>query len=112
MMDDLWSDVSDVGDELVIELGVPRIPDLRVDLREDSIEVSGRRESAAQSCDGGCSQRRWMASSFRRIIPLPAHVMPEHARARFESGILSIEVPKAEGDKTNTGYGGGVRGPV
>jgi HSP20 family protein len=99
-VDDLWTDMSDQGDKLVIELEVPALQDdVRLDVTETALEVSGERRSGAESRDKEGYQRQWTSSTFRKRVPLPTRVIPERAQARFESGILRIEIPKAEGDR-------------
>ncbi len=76
-----------------------------VELSEVSIEISGRAlvisgERAMQETEGRAYQQIEIDSGgFRRVVELTADVVPEHAKATYEDGILRVELPLAENEE-------------
>ena len=64
------------------------------------IVVAGDEENARDLafCDvveeGGSFLREWRVGSFQRVVPLPAVVEGEKAKASYKHGVLTIELPK------------------
>jgi HSP20 family protein len=73
--------------------------DIQIDVVDDELSISGERHSESERNEGGYyrSERRY--GSFRRTVPLPEGAKPETASARFENGVLEIELeaPNPEG---------------
>lgn len=92
------ADISDTGDKLVIEIEIPIIErnDIELSLTETSLEISAQRKTGKEAKKEGAYMSERSFSSFRRALSLPVEVIPEKAEARFEQGVLHIEVPKAE----------------
>jgi HSP20 family protein len=92
-------DIEETGDEWIFEVDLPgaRREDLAVEIRDGELAISGEireRERAGVLRHGG---RRTGTFSYRTT--LPAGVDADHVRARFEDGVLTIEVPRPEGAK-------------
>ena len=91
-----YVDIMDKGDSLVVTAEMPGIPKDNIDIQvdENSIEISGRSEEEREEKDSQYYRKERVASSFYREIPLPEKVKPEEASARFNNGILEINLPK------------------
>jgi len=81
---------------LIIETELPgaRREDIRVQVEGDKLIVSGEvhRTEEVQKEDYIRMGRRYGA--FRRVFPLPEEVEdPSRIRAKFENGVLRIEIP-------------------
>jgi len=61
----------------------------------DSLELSGRREPPAVERDV-YQQVEIERGSFRRVVELGADVVADEARARYEDGMLRVELPLAQ----------------
>ena len=65
------------------------------------LTVSGKTEMVNEEKDKDRvirSERR--SGQFQRIITLPGPVKPDKVEAKCEKGVLTVTVPKAEGDAT------------
>ncbi len=90
-------DVLERDDAFVVDASVPgaRPEDVEIVVRGDTLTI--RVETKAQQEQTG---ERWLMRELRagtseRSITLPAPVDAEHASARYESGILTLTLPKA-----------------
>jgi HSP20 family protein len=82
------------GYELLLDLPGVTLENLKLELLEDKLHVSGVK--AAASLGEGTVQHRTerFAGNFARANRLPKQVANEHIEARFKDGVLSIRVPK------------------
>ena len=70
---------------------------LELEIQGRKLVLSGRRESPAHEGDV-YQQVEIERGSFRRVIELGAEVVAEKASARYEDGMLRVELPLARGD--------------
>lgn len=89
------ADVVDKGEEIVIYVDLPGFAKDEVTIRvmEDSVEVQARK-SAEQVVEGEYVLRQRVRRELFKRIALPVKVRPESAKARLESGVLELKVPK------------------
>ncbi len=73
--------------------GVER-DDVQVEIRGDALWIEGERRHCEDAGDDGYGE--CIYGSFLRVLPLPAGADVEHASARFENGVLAIEIPTPE----------------
>ena len=89
-------DIFDRGDRFVITVELPgvRKEDIKLRVTEDTvyIEAQIRREKELEE-EGAVRIERYY-SGYRRVIRLPEEVIPEKAKARYNNGVLEIELPK------------------
>jgi HSP20 family protein len=70
-----------------------------LNLQDDVLTVEGKREPE-QRHEGLNWQRRERAyGSFSRVVQLPFRVDPDKVQARFNNGILEIELERLEADR-------------
>jgi HSP20 family protein len=91
-------DLSEVEDHYLLTLEVPGVPQdqIKIDVIDNQINVSGERKSEPQS-GAWYSERRY--GGFFRSFSLPAGVDAGKIQAHYQDGILRILVPKAESAK-------------
>jgi HSP20 family protein len=91
-------DVYETDDAIVATLELPGIEpsDVEVAVEDSTLTVSGSREfsSEVEQEDYHRVERRY--GSFTRAITLPQTADLEKVDARFDKGILTVEVPKVE----------------
>ncbi|NOX44414.1 MAG: Hsp20/alpha crystallin family protein [Caldiserica bacterium] len=81
---------------LVIETELPgvRKEDIRVQVEGDKLIVSGEVHRAEEVREENYIRMGRRYGAFRRVFPLPEEVEdPGKIKARFENGVLRIEVP-------------------
>ena len=71
--------------------------DVRIEARDDALLLEGERKSEMEVEEqGGIYRSERTYGRFSREIPLPEAADIEKAQARFENGVLEIEVPLRE----------------
>jgi len=73
--------------------------DLNLSLQEDVLTLSGKREPKAQEQNVSWQRRERAYGSFSRAVQLPFRVDPDKVQARFNNGVLEIELQRLEADR-------------
>lgn len=94
---DMW----ETEDAFVVAIEMPGFDRDGIDvaIERGSLTVTGRREIDAAE-DQEFHLRERSAGQFRRSFSLPASIRTSDVSARFEDGVLRIELPKAEEART------------
>jgi HSP20 family protein len=91
-----------LGDNSVVvtaELpGVAR-DEVTISLQEDVLMLEGKREPKLQQDNVNWQRRERAYGTFSRVVQLPFRVDPEKVQARFDNGILEIELERLEADR-------------
>lgn len=70
--------------------------DVKVELTEDGLTISGERKREREERRGGLYRTERSYGSFWRTIPIPDDAQVEQAKATFENGLLTVSVPVPE----------------
>jgi HSP20 family protein len=91
-------DVFETDDRIVAELELPGIEPEEVDVSvEDStLTVSGSREFTNELKEENVHRVERRYGAFTRSITLPQTADTERVEAKFDKGVLRVEVPKVE----------------
>lgn len=84
-----------------IELPGVKPEDIRVDVQNDRLTVSGETESSSTETREGGNYvvRERSYGSFSRTLVLPPGTKPEDIKANLDNGVLRITFPKAASDQ-------------
>lgn len=90
-----WSpqvDISERDGQLLIHADLPGMKqdDIRVNVEEGVLTISGERSSEHEQNQGNVHRRERSYGSFMRSIALPEGVDPESIKASFENGVLEV----------------------
>lgn len=87
-------DVTEHGDEIVIQADVPGLTpdDIKITLHDDVLVLSGERNAAREHHDGAVVRSERTYGTFSRMIHLPREVDATTAQTTFEHGVLEITV--------------------
>jgi HSP20 family protein len=77
--------------------GVTR-DDVTINLQEDVLTLEGARRPTQQQ-DINWQRRERAYGTFSRVVQLPYRVDPEKVQARYDNGILEIELQRLEADR-------------
>jgi HSP20 family protein len=95
-------DVEEREDKILVRADLPgvRPDDFHVDVEDNALVLQGERRSEREESRGGVRRVERSHGSFRRVIPLPQGANVEAADARFENGVLEIEIPVQQESKS------------
>jgi HSP20 family protein len=78
--------------------GVTR-EDVDLNLQDDVLSLAGKREPKTREENVNWQRRERAYGSFSRAIQLPFRVDPNKVQARFDNGVLEIELERLEADR-------------
>jgi HSP20 family protein len=91
-------EVSERDGKYLVRADLPGIKpdDVKLEVTDDAVVLQGERKSEHEDTRGGVHVSERSYGSFYRTIPLPEGAKVDEARAKFENGVLEVEVPVAE----------------
>ncbi|HTW92843.1 MAG TPA: Hsp20/alpha crystallin family protein [bacterium] len=101
----LWApavDVEETSEAVIVRAELPGMKreDIKVRVAEDTVTISGERKYEAEQKDRTFHRIERAYGSFQRTIVLPVSVQGDKAAASYKSGVLELNLPKAERVKT------------
>ena len=92
------ADIYESDDELVVNLDLPGIDPKMVDVRVENnvLTIRGERQFDQKQNTENYHRVERSYGAFGRSFTLSTSVNPEKIRAAYESGVLTITMPKAE----------------
>src|SRR5579862_2098311 len=96
-----WSpavDIFETDNELVLKADVPGVEqkDIDIQLENGTLTVKGERKFENEEKGKGFHRLERAYGSFVRYFTVPETVDPEHVKADFHNGVLTITLPKKE----------------
>jgi HSP20 family protein len=90
-------DVSETDTQIQVRAELPGIDpaDVDVNVSEDRLVISGEKKSTKTETGNGFSHREIRCGSFSRSIALPEPVDPAKVSARYDKGMLTVELTKS-----------------
>jgi len=91
-------DVYETEDKLVVTVELPGLSaeDVEVQVEDSTLTVSGKREFSSEVNEEHYHRIERRYGAFSRAVTLPPLVDARKVDAKFEAGVLTIEVAKAE----------------
>jgi HSP20 family protein len=89
-------DVYEKAEDIVVEAEVPGVgpSDLVITVQSGRVEIKGMKKERGSSDKIRYLRLEREFGSFRRLVALPAAVLPEKAKAFLDNGVLSIQLKK------------------
>ena len=103
-----WSapaiDMYQTDEEVVVKAALPgfKAEEVQINVTGEVLTIKGEIKHEEEKKDKAWHIREHRWGSFERSIALPTDVMADQANADFDSGILTITLPKAEEVKPRT----------
>jgi len=90
-------DVLDLGTEIHVVADLPGVKkgDINIDLTPDVIDIIAEQQAELEGEPQSYAHRE-RGNAYKRRVNLPASVIPEKAKARFNNGVLEITMPRKE----------------
>ena len=94
-------DVVADGDDFVVRASMPGVApeNIQVSIEDGVLTVRGETASHFETTEGNYLMRERRSGSFYRSLRLPDTVDQDKAEPRYEHGVLTISLPKAEAKK-------------
>jgi HSP20 family protein len=91
-------DISETENEFVVKASLPgvRPEDVQITIQGDTLTIRGESKAEDEKKGAHWHLRERRYGSFQRSVSLAAPVSADKAQARYEHGILTLELPKAE----------------
>jgi HSP20 family protein len=91
----------DREDELVIEAELPNVSkdDLEISMSENTVTIKASTRKEVEEEKGDYHHQEISTRSYSRVLPLPAAVESDQARAELADGMLTLTLPKSEQSK-------------
>jgi HSP20 family protein len=94
-------DLVETDDHFVLRADLPGMKqdDVKIELEDTTLTVSGERKAEHESKGEGYYRVERAFGEFSRSLTLPQGVDPEAVSANFENGVLEVRIPKPEARK-------------
>jgi HSP20 family protein len=95
------AEMEETNDTVLLKLEIPGLEakDLDISVTEDVVSISGERKSETKTEEKGMFRSELRYGKFQRQIPLPTHIQSDKAQAEYKNGMLTLTLPKAEGEQ-------------
>jgi len=83
---------------VVVKAELPGVnkEDIDVTIKENSVHLKAERKEEREEKTENVHRVERFYGKIERIIPLPAEVKPEDAKAEYKDGVLEIRIPKVK----------------
>lgn len=91
--------IKETKDSFLVDVAAPGFEksDFKIELNNDLLTISSEKKVNNELKDGErITKQEFSYQSFSRSFTLPEHVDEEKISAKYENGILSIDIPKKE----------------
>src|SRR5512133_1309521 len=91
-------DLVEAEDHFVLKADLPGLSeeDVSVEVQDGTLTISGERSAEHESTERGWYRIERSFGSFNRSLPLPDGVDPDGISAKFDRGVLEVQIPKPE----------------
>ncbi len=97
-------DVSETADAVIVKAEMPGVDkkDIEVEVMPESISLKAEVIKEKEEREETYHRRERVWQRFERIIPLPAEVITDQAKATMKDGVLEVRLTKTERGKAKT----------
>jgi HSP20 family protein len=91
-------DVIEQDDEFIVKASVPGIKpdDLEITFTDNTLTIKGQTQEDQEIKEANYHLRERRFGSFARSISLSSHINGDKIQANYDSGVLTLTLPKAE----------------
>ena len=85
-----------------LDLAVPGMDkkDMKIDINEDVLTISSESKNETEESKDGFRRKEFSYKAFTRSFYIPENVNREKIEATYKDGVLSINLPKQEEEKS------------
>lgn len=91
-------EILDTDKSYSISLDVPGLKkeDIQIEVKENHLYITGERKSESKTEKDNVLKTERRYGKFSRVFTLPQNVNADRIEARFENGVLDVDLPKEE----------------
>lgn len=89
-------DETDKSYSMSVDLPGVKREDIKVDLKENVLTISGERKRESEANENGVRAYERIYGQFHRSFSLPQNVDVTRVEAKLEDGVLKVTLPKSE----------------
>ncbi len=91
-------DVAENAESFEVHVDLPGVKpeDVKIEMHEGALSISGTRSSVQESENENYHRIERNSGSFHRVISVPNDVDVDKIDASYESGVLTVRLPKVE----------------
>lgn len=91
-------DILETENELILKADLPEVKQDQIDIRveDGTLTLRGERKFEAVKDEKGYHRIERSYGTFSRSFSLPDSIDPEHVKATFKDGVLTVTLPKKE----------------
>lgn len=88
----------DAGDTIELQVELPGIKteDIDIQASREMLSISGSRKAPRLEESHRVVRNEVRYGAFRRVVSLPVAIQPDRVKASYDSGILTVHLPKTE----------------
>src|SRR5690606_11982499 len=96
--------ISEDQDSYHVELAAPGLKkeDFKLNVEDDVLRISVEKKEEKNKTEKGYTRREFNYTNFSRSFTLPDSVNTDGIKASYKDGVLEIDLPKKEEEKTKT----------
>jgi HSP20 family protein len=97
-------DMYETDQDVVLKASIPGVKpeDIDISIVGDDVTIKGHMEEKTEVKEESYVRREMRYGSMSRTVSLPTSVQADKADAKFENGVLTLTLPKAEEVKPKT----------
>ncbi|QSE98189.1 Hsp20/alpha crystallin family protein [Fulvivirga lutea] len=90
--------IAENADNYLVEMVAPGMnkKDFKIELDNQLLTISYEKEDSNENKDVNYSKREFYYQSFKRSFTLPQTVESDKIKAKYDNGLLMIQIPKKE----------------
>lgn len=95
-------DIKDEGDKYVVEVDLPGVDkkDINLEVRGNSLLISAKKKEEKKEEKEGYIRSERSFVGYRRVLRLPEDADTNNIKAKYENGVLRIEIGKIKGSSS------------
>ncbi|MEM4244874.1 MAG: Hsp20/alpha crystallin family protein [Candidatus Nanoarchaeia archaeon] len=96
-----YSDVIEKDDHVIVRMDLPGVEkeDIFLTVTDNNIEVRAQKKHELKVKKKGYFRHERSYGGFYRVVPLPANVNPDSAKAEYRNGVLEVKLQKSKTKK-------------
>ena len=91
-------DINETDKDIILDVELPGLDkkDIKIEVKDSTLTISGERKQEKETEDSGCRRVERRYGKFERTFGLPENVKTEKVSAEYKNGVLVLTLPKTE----------------